>query len=81
MRERGPTMTQGKDIEIPEDMLESISGGVVDDLSRENLQRMGAIFKRLGSSFDEMLERLEYLKSFSNWDEIPQIPTNSYNAA
>jgi hypothetical protein len=71
-------MTQGKDIEIPEDMLESISGGVVDDLSRENPQRIGAIFKRLGSSFDE---RLEYLKSFSNWNEMLQILTDSYNAA
>lgn len=78
MRERGPIMTQGKDIEIPEDMLESISGGVVDDLSRENPQRIGAIFKRLGSSFDE---RLEYLKSFSNWNEMLQILTDSYNAA
>lgn len=67
-------------IEIPDDMLESLSGGVLDEVSYNNLKGIVVLCKQSGMSLDATLNALSYLQHTSDWDEINDLIHEFYNA-
>ena len=63
-------MAENNGIEIPEELLESISGGVLDDVSKNNLHSIVGIFKSSGISLEDTYAQLDYLSASNDWDEI-----------
>ena len=57
-------------IEIPEDMLESIAGGVLDEVTMSNLRGLVKGFKMNGYDLDQILKAFDYLKHASDGEEI-----------
>lgn len=73
-------MAQFDGVEIPEEMLETISGGVLDDTSRDNLKGIVALFKRNQMSLESTLKALDYLHRSDDWNEIHDLIIEFYNA-
>lgn len=57
-------------IEIPEELLESIAGGVLDDDSRNNIEAFVTAFKQLGMNLDEIFDQFAFARYSSDADEI-----------
>ena len=71
-------MAEINGIEIPEEMLESIAGGVLDDVSRQNLKGLVGLFKANGYSLEETYSLLAYLQHSKDWDEINALIAEYY---
>lgn len=66
--------------EIPEELLESIAGGVLDDVTQHNLTAFVTAMKEVGMDLDAIFEAFAYLKHSSNADELFDFIRNVYNS-
>ena len=57
-------------IVIPDELLEGIAGGTLDDTSINNLTVLVTYLKSEGSTLEEVLKVFDYLKTDKNADEI-----------
>ena len=77
---KGIAMANFDGIEIPDDMLESLSGGVLDEVSYNNLKGIVVLCKQSGMSLEATLGALSYLQHTSDGDEINDLIHEFYNA-
>ena len=71
---------KGITFDIPDDMLESLSGGVLDEVSYNNLKGIVVLCKQSGMSLEATLGALSYLQHTSDGDEINDLIHEFYNA-
>lgn len=57
-------------IVIPDELLEGIAGGTLDDTSINNLTVLVTYLKSEGSTLEEVLKVFDYLKTDENAEEI-----------
>ena len=57
-------------IEISDEFLDSIAGGRLDEVTKENLNGLVKGFSAAGLSNDEILERFAFARSSSDSEEI-----------
>lgn len=57
-------------IVIPDELLEGIAGGTLDDTSINNLTVLVTYLKSEGKTLEEVLKVFDYLKTDKNADEI-----------
>lgn len=67
--------------EIPEEMLESIAGGVLDDETMHNLQVLVTSMKNAGMTLETILDTFDYLKHSSTAQEMFQFIEDVFNRA
>lgn len=63
-------MADENGVVISDEMLESIAGGVLDDVSKSNLHAIVHGCKVNGMSYEATLKLLDYLRHSSDADEI-----------
>lgn len=73
-------MANENGVVIPEEMLESISGGALDDVSKQNIRGIVHLFKTSGCTYEALLKALDYLRIADDADEIFALVDECWNA-
>ena len=74
-------MAENNGFEISDEMLQSIAGGKLDEVSIHNLKAIVGGCKKNGMSLEEVYNLLAYLKHDPAWEEMNVIIAETYAQA
>ena len=67
-------------IEIPAELLESISGGTLDDATKNNLEALVRFYKSQGATLDQIYAQLSFISADAHGAEMVEYIKTIYES-